>query len=360
MRDLAKSDSGIIERNAAAALSAGPWSVTFHRFTAPNLDADPHDYVSQAPYWWPDPKNPDGPYIRHDGKTNPDRFNYHREDIESMCAAVLALSMGAYFLNKPGCRERAQKVLSVWFLDPKTRMNPNANHAEMIRGVNTGRGAGIMGTASLIRVSQAVALLEAEAGLDSEISAGLRLWYAAFLKWLTTSRNGRSEKATSNNHATWWTAQTASHATFVQDEAARQMAWDRYRDYLVPTEIQPDGSCPREEERTRSLHYSSMNLDAFSLICRLAQSAGLDLWRFRTPKGVGVEKSFLYLAPYLVHPETWKREQITKFNTGGYYFPGLAGIALPSPGLLSLYDKLPREKTPWVQFLDLLVRSARP
>jgi hypothetical protein len=164
-------------------------------------------------------------------------------------------------------------------------MNPNLDHGEMIRGVNAGRGAGIMGGASLIRVSQAVALLEAEGGLDSEISAGLRQWYASYLKWRTTSKNGRSEKATKNNHATWCTAQAASHATFVHDEAARRMAWDRFRDYLVPTEIQPDGSCPREEERTRSLHYSSMNLDAFSLLCRLAQTEGLDLWRYRNARG---------------------------------------------------------------------------
>jgi hypothetical protein len=34
---------------------------------------DKHDYMSQAPYWWPDPQQPDGlPYIRHDGKVNPE------------------------------------------------------------------------------------------------------------------------------------------------------------------------------------------------------------------------------------------------------------------------------------------------
>jgi hypothetical protein len=32
-----------------------------------------------------------------------------------------------------------------------------------------------------------------------------------------------------------------------------------------------------------------MNLDAFSAICRLAQMQGLDLWRYRTDKGIGGE-----------------------------------------------------------------------
>ena len=32
---------------------------------------DPHDYVSYAPYWWPDPKKEDGlPYIHRDGHIN--------------------------------------------------------------------------------------------------------------------------------------------------------------------------------------------------------------------------------------------------------------------------------------------------
>src|SRR5690349_10017590 len=50
----------------------GPWSVTNTR--PEGLDIDPHDYYSEAPYWWPDPENPSGPYIRKDGQFNPDRF----------------------------------------------------------------------------------------------------------------------------------------------------------------------------------------------------------------------------------------------------------------------------------------------
>ena len=35
----------------------------------------PHDYFSEGDYWWPDPKNPGGPYIRRDGFSNPANFN---------------------------------------------------------------------------------------------------------------------------------------------------------------------------------------------------------------------------------------------------------------------------------------------
>src|ERR1700678_311451 len=36
-----------------------------------------HDYFSEGDYWWPDEKDPNGPYIRHDGFTNPAKFNDH-------------------------------------------------------------------------------------------------------------------------------------------------------------------------------------------------------------------------------------------------------------------------------------------
>ncbi|HEY1341037.1 MAG TPA: alginate lyase family protein [Bryobacteraceae bacterium] len=358
MRDFVRRDrAAVIEKHASAALQAGPWSVTWHRPSGLGVDAGPHDYVSEGPYWWPDPKNPAGPYIRRDGERNPDRFMGNRGDLGDMCAAVLALGMGAFLLNKSGCAEHANKVLSAWFVDPKTRMNPNLQYGQMVRGHNTGRGTGIIDTVSLIHTAQGVVLLEMAVGLDADVAKGVRDWYADYLKWMTTSKYGLDEKSSGNNHATWWTAQAAAYAALAGVAGARRMCWDHYRNYLVPTEIQPDGSCPREESRTNSLGYSSMNLDAFSVICRLAQVDGVDLWHYRTPKGIGVDRAFSYLIPYVLHPDTWKKQQISKYNAGGYVFPGLAGIGIPSEELLSAYKKLPRADSPWVQFVDILVRA---
>jgi Alginate lyase len=114
-----------LEKYAAAALKAGPWSVTSHRAEGLGVAAGPHDYYSEGPYWWPDPKNPTGPYIRKDGQRNPHRFMGNRSDLGNMCTAVLSLRVGAFLLKQPGCTARAGKVLSMWFIDAATRMNPN-------------------------------------------------------------------------------------------------------------------------------------------------------------------------------------------------------------------------------------------
>jgi len=351
------SRADVLARNAERALSTGPWSVTYSRPKGLNVDADLNDYVSEGPYWWPDPKDPRAPYIRKDGQRNPERFMGNRSALGEMCSAVLALGMGAFLLKKPQCAERANKVLSVWFVDSKTRMNPNLQHGQMVRGHNDGRGTGIIDTVSMIHTAQGVVLLEAAGGLDPSVAAAVRQWFADYLKWMTTSRNGLAEKVSGNNHATWWTAQAATYAGFTGDAGAMEMTWEHCRTYLVPTEIRPDGSCPREEGRTNSLGYSSMNLDAFATLCRLAQRNGVDLWHFHTAEGIGVDRSFRYLVPYMLHPETWKKQQIGRYNPDGYIFPGLAGIGLPSPDLVAAYKELPRSDSPWVQFIDLLVKN---
>ena len=62
---------GKLVKEAEAALRAGPFSVADNQQIA--TEADKHDYTSYGRYWWPDPNKPDGlPYIRRDGKTNPD------------------------------------------------------------------------------------------------------------------------------------------------------------------------------------------------------------------------------------------------------------------------------------------------
>ena len=43
-----------------------------------------HDFYSEGDYWWPDPENPDGPYIRKDGQTNPDNFTAHRKAMRNL------------------------------------------------------------------------------------------------------------------------------------------------------------------------------------------------------------------------------------------------------------------------------------
>ncbi|RZM21820.1 MAG: hypothetical protein EOO88_31290 [Pedobacter sp.] len=51
-----------------------------------------HDFFSEADYFWPDPKNPDGAYINRDGLTNPDNFLEHRKAMVRFSKIIGALA----------------------------------------------------------------------------------------------------------------------------------------------------------------------------------------------------------------------------------------------------------------------------
>jgi hypothetical protein len=336
-------------------MDRGPWEVVSHR--PPGATFDVHEYYSEGPYFWPDPKNPNGPYIRRDGERNPQRFLHNRNDLGSMCESVLALGIGAYLFDEQRYAQHAAKILWTWFLDPKTRMNPDLEHGQAVRGVNDGRGTGLIDTVSLIHCAQGILLLDKAGKMEPQMMKALRQWFVLFLLWMTTSTKGKAEGKSGNNHATWWTAQVAAYATLTANVGALEFAWDHYRTYLVPVEIKPDGTCPREEARTNSLSYSAMNADGFATLCRIAQSAGVELWIFRTPEGIGYEKVVRYVEPFVIHPDKWKGQQISPFKNDSNVFLGLSGLGLHAKDLVDKYKTLPRAESAWVAFVDLLIRQ---
>jgi hypothetical protein len=345
--------AGVLRAAARRSMSAGPWSVTPARPQGMKIDV--HDYYSEGPYWWPDPKNPGGPYIRHDGRTNPDRFTANKNALTSMTDAAISLGAAAYFLGDEGAARRAVLVLRTWFLDPATRMNPHLEYGQAVRGHNTGRASGIIDTRSLIHAAQGIELLDLAGGLDPAVRDGLRGWFAAYTKWLTTSRNGLGEKKSGNNHASWWVAQVAAYAGFAGDSATQEMAFRWFREGLFPKQIEPDGSAPREEARTKSLGYSTFNLEAYMVLCRIAERAGTNLWDVHTAKGATIGTAVDYLLPALGNPASWKKEQIVDFKTGDMYYLGLAGVGLRRPELVRFYRERERPGGAWQAVVDLLL-----
>ncbi len=84
-------------RNARSYLNQPPRTIT--SAPATRSAGGPHDYFSEGDYWWPDPKNPNGPYIRRDGQSNPDNFTAHRELLIRLSVQMPALT-AAWLLTK--------------------------------------------------------------------------------------------------------------------------------------------------------------------------------------------------------------------------------------------------------------------
>ena len=342
-----------LRAEAEKRMREGPWTVTSDR--PKGIDLDPHDYYSEDPYWWPNSDNNEGtPYVVRDGQINPNRFQANHAALNAMCDAVFTLGTAAFLLDDARYAQRAARVVQTWFIIPRTRMNPSLEYARTIPGSAAVRGAGILEGRIFIRAIQGMEFLAQTGAWDAKEQAAVRKWFEEYLHWLTQSRNADDEKTSGNHHGSWWTAQVAAVATFVANGTAEQAAFNYYRDRIFPRQIRPDGSAPREESRPRSLVLSVFNLEAYTVVCRIAQVQGVDLWSVGG-KNTNISAVINYLSPYLADPHRWSKEQAGDFPTDGLYSLAFAGMGLNKPEYVALFRKLERPDGAWLSFVDLMV-----
>jgi Alginate lyase len=332
-----------LERDAQQALSAGPFSVVSKDVTPPS--GDKRDYMSRAPYWWPDPAKPDGlPYIRRDGERNPEinKITDHQV-MDQMVAAVETLALAYYLKGDVAHAEKASRLLRAWFLEPATRMNPNLEYAQGIPGVNTGRGIGLIETRGLTRVVDAIGLLAGAKAWTETDQRGLQDWFDRFLRWMLESKNGREEAAEENNHGTYYDLQVVSFALFLGKRELATNTLKTARQKRIAAQIEPDGRQPLELARTRAWSYSVGNLDGLTSLARLGRSAGVDLWNYRTADGRGIRKALDYLTPFALGEQKWPYQQLGEWPPQ-MLFPLLrqAATQYPDQQYRALLSKLPK------------------
>lgn len=295
-------------------LNQGPWTVVDKPRPAPGGDV--HEYLSQAPYWWPSKTptqdNPWGcPYVQRDGERNPEvDTGTDRQDVEKTFDSAYDLSLAWYYTGDKRYAEKAGQVLRTWFLDPATRMNPNLNHAQFIPCKYDGRAIGIIDfSQSYTSVLDAIALLETGApGWSAKDRSAMAKWNTDFRDWLKNSDFGKQEAAATNNHGTFYDMQLAALAYTTGDkDLARRTVLDSRTKRIAP-QIAADGSQPQELTRTRSWHYSTFDLVAYTRLAAIGRHVGVNLWAYQGPDGQSLFKAVDYLLPAATgaawpHPE---------------------------------------------------------
>ena len=300
-----------LETEAEIRMKNPLYSVTFSASRA--VSGNPHDYYSEAPYWWPDPKNPGGKFVRRDGEYYPERMISHTVDMEKMVDDVYILTVGAFFLDRADFAERANKLLCTWFLNKSTLMNPHLNYAQAISGVSKGRGIGIIDTVRLIPLIAAMDYFTLLPGVTDTV-CGLKKWFSDYLNWLNTSKNGIDEREYFNNHGNWWNSQAAAFAVFTGNTEMRDFCFDRLITKIIPEQTGEDGSFIDELTRTRSYTYSLYNLDACTVTAEIAHNLGVDLWNKESIDGKGIKKSLDFMYEYYKNPTIWKYPQLELKN----------------------------------------------
>jgi len=343
--DVAAIDRSRILVAATAALNLQPVTVT--AFRAQLSEGGPNDFYSNGDYWWPDPTKTNGlPYIQRDGESNPNNFNQHRRCIARLRDAVAALAAAYKITGDDRYAAKAAELLRVFFLDPKTRMNPNLQYAQAIPGRTPGRGTGIIDTLHLVEVPLAIEALQNSPAFPPATLAELKAWFRDYAEWMTTSKNGQDEAAATNNHSVAFFLQLAAFAQFTGDDAKLAECRRRFKEVFVAKQMAPDGSFPAELRRTKPYGYSIFQLDNMATLCQVLSTEKDNLWAFSLADGRGIRKAMQFLYPYLAEKSTWPRTpDVQAWDGWPARQPSLlfAGLAFGEQAYLDLWQKLPAD-----------------
>ncbi|KAF7304136.1 Chondroitin AC/alginate lyase [Mycena indigotica] len=271
--------------------SHGPWSVTFKPVVAPSNDK--HDYMSWAPYQWPDCSSVKNttvltpaeirttcPYVNRDGQVNPDRsipndfqsfFNVSDAVLyNSLASTFQAGSAGKYQAN-------AVKYIKTWFLDEATAMNPNLKYAQMRLGPTgqLGTFTGILDLRMMAKVVSGVLILRETkaAAWTQDIDSAFVKWCKAYINWLQTAPTAQEARDAKNNHGTFFAGQFMALQVLVGDNDGAAKTGRAYFDGEFKNQIAADGDQPLEATRTHPYHYRGFNIAGMITAARLLKYA---------------------------------------------------------------------------------------
>ncbi|SNR77212.1 Alginate lyase [Lutibacter agarilyticus] len=274
---------------------------------------DVHDYMSIAVYRWPNPDTEDGmPWIVKDGQINPmvrtDDLDWTR--LGKMFGSLNKLSMAYYFSEDIKYANKAKSIINTGFINENTKVNPNINFGQGIPGEFLGRRAGMIEWKNISTVVTTIQILDAKNIFNDDEMKVLNTWFYNYYQWAKTNKFGLENDNGLQNHSTCYDFQMVGIARYLglNDEAKSRLEAAKMK--RTDTQIGPDGAQPRELGRTRSVHYSSMNLKVMTSLAEMGVPLGVDLWSYISPDGKSIKNAFEFLRPYAQGDEKWPYKQI--------------------------------------------------
>jgi len=317
--------------------------ITVTASSSPRSVGGENDFYSEGDYWWPNPEDPNGPYIRRDGLTNPDNFTAHREAMIRFSQISGALASAYLISGKEVYAEALIPHLQAWFIAADTRMNPNLLYGQAIKGVVTGRGIGIIDTIHLMEVAKAVQAIESSTLMVSSDLIKIKGWFSEYLDWIYTHPYGIAERDNGNNHSVCWAMQAAVFADLVGNQEVLAFCRRMYKETLLPDQMAENGSFPLELARTKPYGYSLFTLDAMTTICQVLSTQADNLFEFTAENGRSIGLGISFLAPFVQNKSLWSYpKDVMYWEEWPVRHPFLlfGGLALDEPDYLKIWKDL--------------------
>ncbi len=247
-----------------------------------------NDYVSFAKYWWPNPDSSDGfPYIRKDGDVNPECYSENSDlnRLDTFSDSTFLLAITAYLTGERTYAIKARNLLRVWIMDPVTRQNPNFEYAQIIKGADKQRYAGLVESRRLIYVCEAIKILEHLNFLTSEEVSICKKWYSDLLDWFMTSKQAKNAQKSKNNIGFWTDLQKIVFARFCDRQ---DIANTILRECVIPRleeQIDMTGKMEKELERSKPYDYVAFTLLALAELYSVSEKTDVSLEAFSAQEG---------------------------------------------------------------------------
>ena len=317
--------------------------------TCERSSGDRQDFYSEGDYWWPNPENPEGSYIRRDGETNPANFIAHRKSMIRLSELIGTL-VSAYLLTGEEKYARAAvRHLRAWFVEDDTKMRPSLLYGQAIKGKYTGRSIGIIDTLHLVEVARGAKLLCISRSFKVRDQNAVRKWFAEYLIWINNHEYGLKEKMHPNNHGVCWSLQAAAFADFVGNEEILKWVRSQFRTVYLAAMMDENGGFPAELKRTKPYGYSLFIMDAMAGVAQIASTEKNDLWQFVTPGGRSMKLGIEFIFPYIADKEKWPYERgVMYWEEWPVRHPSLlfSGLRMKNTAHLQIWEKLePDPKT---------------
>ncbi len=279
---------------------------------------DKHDYYSRAIYYWPDSISNSNKWKFVDGKVN--RKSLEKTDhftfFEAM-GAIRDLSLAYHLSNNEKYTQKVFQIINQWFVNENTKMNPNFNYSQAIPGKNNGSHWGIISSRAIIWVIDGLELINQSISFNNNIVQGFKNWCSDFLVWLTTSKFGKEESATKNNHATFYSLQVAKLADFTGETEICFDELNRVKEILIHEQIKKDGTMPAELARAKPIQYSLFNLSAFFHLAMLGDKYNLDLWNAKTDSSGSIMDAFNFVLNEIERVKNKNNMKVSYSYVGG-------------------------------------------
>lgn len=262
------------------------------------ISGDPHNFESLSIYWWPDPQNPNGPYICKDGYFNPEykEYDYERllvltENLRDVGKAFFLTGAGQYY--DYFCRQ-----LDVWFINKDTRMYPDFEYSQFIPGRNGNQGnpGGMTDAYNFITIMEGIRLVDSVKSIGRKRRKAMNAWFGSFASWMQTSDLGIAVSHFKNGHCISYDLILYNMLIASANKSGCKALQESFFSSRIASQInEEDGRIPEALVRTRAFFYSLHNLRRMLDFCYIAKSEDCEI----PPHSLAlIGKGFQYLMSF--------------------------------------------------------------